>query len=94
VSAETDLAASFPEITAAAAQFVPDGSVLDGELIIWADDRLAFDLLQHRFAGGPARAREQARDHPASYVVFDLLALAGEDLRDQPLHDRRAPWRR
>ena len=69
---------------------MPDCSVLDGELIIWSDDRLAFDLLQHRFAGGQARAREQARHHPASYVVFDLLALAGEDLRDQSLRDRRA----
>ena len=86
----TDLGTRFPEIISAAAPFVPDGSVLDGELIIWSDDRLAFDLLQHRFAGGRSRAREQARDHPASYVVFDLLALAGEDLRDQPLRDRRA----
>ena len=86
----TDLATRFPEIIAAAAPVVPEGSVVDGELIIWSDDRLAFDLLQHRFAGGPAHAREQARDHPASYVAFDLLALAGEDLRARPLRDRRA----
>jgi bifunctional non-homologous end joining protein LigD len=86
----TDLATRFPEIISAVTPVVPDCSVLDGELIIWSDDRLAFDLLQHRFAGGQARAREQARHHPASYVVFDLLALAGEDLRDQPLRDRRA----
>ena len=86
----TDLATRFPEIIAAVGIVVPDGSVLDGELIIWSNERLAFDLLQHRFAGGPARAREQAREHPASYVVFDLLALEGEDLRDQPLRDRRA----
>jgi len=86
----TDLTRRFPEIVAGLGIVVPDGSVLDGELIIWSNDRLAFDLLQQRFAGGPARARDQAREHPASYVVFDLLALAGEDLRDQPLRDRRA----
>jgi len=86
----TDLSGRFPEVTSAAERVVPAGTVLDGELIIWFGEHLAFDLLQRRFAGGPARAREQALEHPASYVVFDLLALAGEDLRDQPLSDRRA----
>ena len=86
----TDLTIRFPEIASAATAVVPGGTILDGEAVIWQDERLDFDLLQRRFAGGPARIVQQARDHPASYVVFDLLALDGQDLRGRPLTERRA----
>lgn len=51
---------------------------------------MSFDLLQARMARrhGPAILKA-ARDNPASYVAFDLLALNGNDLRGQPLHRRR-----
>lgn len=86
----SDLTMRFPEITSAAASVVPGGTVLDGEAVIWQHDRLDFDLLQRRFAGGLARIAQQAREHPASYMVFDLLALDGKDLRGRPLRERRA----
>ena len=66
------------------------GTVLDGEVVIWNGARLDFDLLQQRLAGGAARIARQVREHPASYVVFDVLALNGDDLRNRPLRERRA----
>jgi ATP-dependent DNA ligase len=54
---------------------------INGELACWAGDRLSFDLLQQRLAAGPARAHALAAPHPASYVVFDLLAASSVDLR-------------
>ena len=62
----------------------------DGEVVSWAGERLSFDLLQQRLAAGPARARVLAAEHPASYVVFDLLAANSVDLRGRRFDDRRA----
>ena len=84
------MTANFPEIAAAARTMLPPNSVCDGELVAWAGDRLSFDLLQQRLAAGPARARALAAEHPASYVVFDLLAADGVDLRGRRFDDRRA----
>lgn len=73
----------------AAAQ-VPAGTLLDGEVVAWAGDRLDFSLLQQRIAGGPATVARLARQLPASYVAFDVLAHAGVDLRRRPYTERRA----
>ena len=62
---------------AAAATRLPSSVVLDGELVIWNGSRLDFDALQRRLAGGAARIAHQARTHPASYMVFDVLAWQG-----------------
>jgi hypothetical protein len=48
---------------------------------------------------GPAGIARLARQHPASYLAFDLLPADGQDLRPRPWRDRRAaleaigPWR-
>jgi len=86
----TEMTANFPEIAAAATALLPPNTVCDGELVCWAGDRLSFDLLQQRLAAGPARARTLAAAHPASYVVFDLLAAGGVDLRGRPFDERRS----
>lgn len=94
----TDMTDSFPEIVSAAMLLLPLDSICDGELVAWDSDRLSFDLLQQRLAAGPARARSLAARHPASYVVFDVLAAGGTDLRSRPFDERRAalealaPW--
>lgn len=85
-----ELTEQFPEIAAAAQRFVPVDTVLDGELCIWDGSRLAFDLLQQRLVGDRARIAARAAAHPASYMVFDVLAHRGQDLRRQPLSARRA----
>ncbi|GHG59672.1 hypothetical protein GCM10012320_33910 [Sinomonas cellulolyticus] len=85
----TDLSARFPELSAAAADQIPDGCVLDGEAVIWGGDRLDFDALQRRLGASPATARRLAAEQPASFVAFDVLAVLGRDVRTMPLSDRR-----
>jgi ATP-dependent DNA ligase len=83
-----DLTTSFPDLAAAAAAQLPVGTVLDGEAVIWSGDRLDFTALQHRLAGSGHAAR-LARTQPASFVAFDVLALAGVVWADRPLRERR-----
>ncbi|WP_255918510.1 ATP-dependent DNA ligase [Streptomyces humicola] len=73
----------FPEI-AAAAEAVPAGTVLDGELVVWRNKRLDFVALQSRVVGVGTMLP------PASYVAFDLLALRDGDMRQEPYEARRA----
>jgi ATP-dependent DNA ligase len=84
----TDLSAAFPEIVEAA-NIVPDGTVVDGELVAWVDGRLDFDALQQRSSAGSRRSAQLARALPASYVAFDLLAVLGRDVRHHPFDVRR-----
>jgi bifunctional non-homologous end joining protein LigD len=71
----------FPEIAKAAAR-LPDG-ILDGEaLVLDAEGQPSFGLLQARLAG--------ERDLPLIFVAFDLLHDGSADLRQQPLHQRKA----
>jgi len=87
-----NLAYAFPEVVAAAQAGLPDG-VLDGELVIARDGRLWFELLGQRIRPrseeGGWKIAELANDHPASYVAFDLLADAHQDLSETAQHDRR-----
>ncbi len=94
VAPGTDLTNRFPEIAVAAAAQIPAGTVIDGEVVIWNEDRLDFDLLQRRLVSGVARIRELVKTHQASFVAFDLLAAAGTDLRTQPWRSRRAALER
>lgn len=85
----TDLTGRFPDVVDVAAAQVPAGTVLDGEVVVWVDDRLEFAQLQKRMAGAPATVARLARRLPASYVAFDVLAHDGVDLRGRPYLERR-----
>ncbi|MCF6736667.1 ATP-dependent DNA ligase [Blastococcus sp. KM273129] len=85
-----DLTDRFPDVAAAALAQVPPGTVVDGEVVIWHDDRLDFGLLQQRMVASAGRIRAQVSAAPASYVAFDLLAAGGEDLRGRTFTRRRA----
>ena len=77
----------FPEL---APLPLPDGTVLDGELVVWQDGRPApFAALQRRIGRKTLGAR-LLQELPAALVAYDLLELDGIDLRDQPQHLRRA----
>jgi ATP-dependent DNA ligase len=86
----TDLTSRFPDVAAAASEHVDVGTVLDGEVVVWNGARLDFDLLQRRLVTAAARVPALAREHPASFVAFDLLARDGRDLRRRSWDKRRA----
>ncbi|MDG4861269.1 ATP-dependent DNA ligase [Streptomyces sp. T-3] len=75
---------------AEAARALPEGTVLDGEVVVWTDGRIDFAAVQQRAASTAARAAELSRTLPASYAAFDLLTLGGSDLRALPYERRRA----
>jgi ATP-dependent DNA ligase len=81
-----DLTAAFADVARAADVQLEDGTVLDGELVIWNGARLDFDLLARRLTN---RARPVTTGPAATYMVFDLLAVRGHDLRSLPTHERR-----
>jgi ATP-dependent DNA ligase len=74
---------------------VPDGVVLDGELVILgADGRLSFDALQQRLVTSAATTHAKAAELPASFAAFDLLAAGGVDLRTQRWRCAASGWSR
>jgi ATP-dependent DNA ligase len=79
----------FPELHDALLEQVPDGSVLDGEIVIVTTRGLNFDLLQMRLHPAASRVAKLARETPAAFVAFDVLAAGGRDVRDEPQDDRR-----
>ncbi len=80
------LARYFPELS-----FAPGRYVLDGELVIRdAEGNVEFDALQSRIHPAESRIALLAREIPASYVAFDLLAEEDEALLERPLAERRA----
>ncbi|NBM17777.1 ATP-dependent DNA ligase [Streptomyces sp. GC420] len=80
---------SFPDL-AVAAERLPPGTVLDGEVVVWVGGRLDFAAVQQRANATSARAAALARRLPASYAAFDLLAAEDTDLRLLPYEMRRS----
>ncbi|MCI0742428.1 MAG: ATP-dependent DNA ligase [Gemmataceae bacterium] len=79
----------FPEI-AETALWLPDGTVLDGEILPWKDGQvLPFAQLQRRIGRKNLGARMLAAV-PVVFLAFDILERSGEDVRARPLHERRA----
>nr|WSW49887.1 hypothetical protein OG296_43540 [Streptomyces sp. NBC_01001] len=81
----------FPDLVAAAEQ-LPDGLVLDGELVVWdtAAGRLSFEALQGRAAARGRTAAALAAKTPAFFVAFDVLQLDGQEFLTRPYEERRA----
>ena len=80
----------FPDVAACLALLKPARFVLDGELIVPVDGNLSFEDLQLRLHPAASRVNKLAREHPARYIVFDLLVDdRGHDITAQPLRERR-----
>ena len=78
----------FPELVALA-QRLPDGTVLDGEIMVWADSApAAFSTLQQRI-GRKTLGKKILADAPVTFMAYDLLEVGGQDIRAQPQHVRR-----
>ena len=81
----------FPEVLAAASAW-PDGTVVDGELLVWPDGSEApatFNLLQQRL-GRKTVPKKLLAEAPVRLLAYDLLEHQGADLRNQPQAQRRA----
>jgi ATP-dependent DNA ligase len=82
------LARFFPEVAASVAALKAPRFVLDGELVILG---AAFDTLQLRLHPAASRIAKLSRDHPATFIAFDLLVdVAGQSALDWPFAERRA----
>jgi len=82
------LAGRFPEVEQTA-EFLPDGTVLDGELVAWRDGApLPFSELQRRI-NRKTIGKKLLADVPCALVVYDVLENGGIDLRTEPMHARR-----
>ncbi|WP_426975250.1 ATP-dependent DNA ligase [Pseudarthrobacter sp. O4] len=86
----------FPELVEALKANLPPRCVVDGEIILVgaSGDRLDFDALQQRIHPAASRVRLLAEEIPASFVAFDLLALAEEDFSARPFSERRGALER
>jgi ATP-dependent DNA ligase len=80
----------FPELHDALLEKLPGGCVVDGEIVIATDHGLDFDALQMRLHPAASRVAKLARESPASFVGFDLLAMDGNDRMAAPQSERRA----
>jgi DNA ligase 1 len=89
----------FPEIVALA-QGLPDGTVLDGEILVWLDEPseppgtwigrpAPFALLQQRI-GRKTLGKKILADAPVTFMAYDLLEHGGADIRTAPQRERRA----
>jgi ATP-dependent DNA ligase len=79
----------FPELHDALIAGLPDGCVVDGEIVIATPRGLDFDALQLRLHPAASRVAKLAGESPSSFVAFDLLAADGNDLRAVPQGERR-----
>jgi ATP-dependent DNA ligase len=84
-----ELTAVLPDLAEALAAQVPPGVVLDGEAVIWNGDTLDFEALQRRMVSSRADLPALVRKLPAAFAAFDVLAVAGQDVRGVPFSGRR-----
>jgi DNA ligase 1 len=79
----------FPEVEALGA-LLPEGTVIDGEVLPWkAGAPLPFALMQRRI-GRKVVGKTILAEVPVVLMGFDVLEWSGEDVREKPLEWRRA----
>lgn len=80
----------FPELDRGLREQLPPGVVVDGEVVIAGPRGLDFDALLQRIHPAASRIKLLARETPASFIAFDLLACNGADLQGLAQVERRA----
>ena len=79
----------FPELHEAFLEKLPNGCVIDGEIAVTTPRGLDFDALQMRLHPAASRVTKLAKETPASFVGFDLLAVDGKNVMAAPQRERR-----
>lgn len=79
----------FPEMVDIC-EALPNGTVVDGEILAWGDGKPQKFMALQRRIGRKLLSKKILQEVPAVLVAFDLLELGGEDLRERPLEERRA----
>ena len=78
----------YPEVVSAAER-LPRGVVIDGELLAWRDEQpLPFSVLQRRI-GRKRVGAKLLSEAPVALVAYDLLEIDGNDMRERSLRERR-----
>jgi ATP-dependent DNA ligase len=80
----------FPELHDSLLDKLPSGCVIDGEIVIVAEHGLDFDALQLRLHPAASRVAKLAKETPASFVAFDVLAIDGRNVMSAAQSERRA----
>jgi len=86
---EKPLTRYFPELVDPLRAALPERAVVDGEIVIATERGLDFDLLSQRIHPAASRITKLSQEIPATFVAFDLLAEADDDLRVVPFVNRR-----
>src|SRR5689334_20292267 len=86
---ERPLTRYFPELLDPLREQLPARCVLDGEVVIATAGGLDFEALLQRIHPAATRINLLAKETPASFVAFDILAEGDEDLRPSPQVERR-----
>jgi ATP-dependent DNA ligase len=84
----------FPDLHDMLLRALPPACVVDGEIVIATPHGLDFEALQMRLHPAASRVAKLAREVPASFVAFDLLAVDGRDLHTAPMTTRRGALER
>jgi ATP-dependent DNA ligase len=79
----------FPELSFPPGRYVLDGEIVIDSEITGAREDQDFDALQNRIHPAASRIALLSRQTPARYVAFDLLAVDGAALIDEPFAERR-----
>src|SRR3954467_12145799 len=79
----------FPDIVEQALALPAERFVLDGEMVVIVDGIQEFDLLSQRIHPAASRVERLAKETPAVFVAFDLLAEGDESLLELPYEQRR-----
>ncbi|WAH60110.1 ATP-dependent DNA ligase [Pseudomonas silvicola] len=77
----------FPELQALI-DALPDGTVIDGEIVVWNEGVQPFALLQQRI-GRKTLSKKMLTEVPVAVLAYDLLEWQGHDWRNEPQHQRR-----
>ncbi len=83
------ISSQFPELLEAM-RTLPPGTKLDGEILAYINDRpLSFGELQKRL-GRKNVSKSMIEKTPIVFIAYDILEYNGIDLRNKPMHERRA----